>query len=100
MARKSGQTTNRSTSTGRTPDAKVLIGGCDRFLDRIAIADAAPGDVLVMAFSREPQHFAIISEADPMYLIHAYAQARRVVENGAKIAGARVLRAYSYRGVA
>jgi cell wall-associated NlpC family hydrolase len=85
---------------GRTPMPPQLLGGCDRFMDRIKITDAAPGDVLVMAFGIAPQHFAIVSRIDPMYLIHAYAQVRKVVENGAAIAGARILRAYRFRGLA
>ena len=85
---------------GRTPVPALLLAGCDRFLDRIKITEAEPGDVLVMAFATEPQHFAIVSRVDPMYLIHAYAQRRQVVENGAAVAGARVLRAYRFRGIA
>ena len=85
---------------GRIPDPHLLLAGCDRFLERVEIADVLPGDVLVMAFSRQPQHFAIVSKLDPMYLVHAYQSVGRVVENGAKIARARILRAYKYRGVA
>jgi NlpC/P60 family putative phage cell wall peptidase len=85
---------------GRTPDPKVLLDGCDRLLVRIPLHTAGLGDILVMAFASEPQHFAIVSRVDPMYLIHAYALARKVVENGAAVAHARTLRAYSYREVA
>lgn len=85
---------------GRTPDPRVLLGGCERFMDRIPASDAGLGDVLIMAFEREPQHFAIVSAVDPMYVVHAYAQRRGVVENGIKVSGARVVRAYRYRGVA
>ena len=84
---------------GPTPDPHLLLAGCDRFLDRIEIDDALPGDVLIMAFRRDPQHFAIVSRLDPIYLIHAYSSVGRVVENGVKIARARILRAYKYRGV-
>lgn len=85
---------------GKTPMPEVLIGGCERFMQRIPLVAADVGDVLVMAFRHDPQHFAIISERSPMYIVHAYAQARRVVENGAAVARAKVLRAYRLRGVA
>lgn len=84
---------------GRTPDPRVLLGGCNRFMDRIALDDVREADVLIMSFERNPQHFAIVSAVGPMYVIHAYAQRGRVVENGAEVAGARVQRAYRFRGV-
>jgi cell wall-associated NlpC family hydrolase len=40
------------------------------------------GDVLLLKIrSSEPNHFALISALDPVYIIHAYFSARRVVEN-------------------
>lgn len=85
---------------GQTPDPHLLLQGADRFLDQITLQEVGLGDVLVMAFKRLPQHFAIVSQVSPMYLVHAYQSVGRVVENGAKIARARVLRAYKYRGIA
>jgi NlpC/P60 family putative phage cell wall peptidase len=85
---------------GPTPDPKVLLGGCDRFLVRIPLNSINLGDVLVMAFQTEPQHFGIVSQVDPPYVIHAYALARKVVENGAAMANVKILRAYSYRELA
>lgn len=67
---------------GRQPQAAALIDGCRRYLDPIQIAQAALGDVLVLRFEREPQHFAIISQLSPMMVIHAYAAARKVTEMG------------------
>lgn len=84
---------------GRTPDPGVLLAACDRFLVRVPAHTATLADVLVMAFASEPQHFAIVSRVDPMYVIHGYASARRVVENGANVAHARILRVYSFREV-
>ena len=84
---------------GRTPDPELLAAGCDRLLDRIARADAGPGDILVLAFERDPMHFALVSSSAPERIIHAYAQRRAVVEQSLPVAGARVLRAYRYRGV-
>ena len=83
---------------GRLP-MDLLLSGCDRFLTRIPVAESGLGDVLVMAFRNYPQHVAIVSQLDPMYLIHAYLQVGRVVENGARVAGAKIVRAYRFRGI-
>lgn len=84
---------------GITPDPDFLWAACERFLIRISIAAATLGDLLVMAFPRQPQHFAIISRINPTYVIHAYLQRRMVVENGLPIPKAKLLRAYRFRGV-
>jgi NlpC/P60 family putative phage cell wall peptidase len=85
---------------GREPDAAMLLGGCDRFLDRVPVADARAGDVLVMRFAENPQHFAIVSNDAPQRIIHAYAQARRVVEHGLDaLWRSRIVRAYRFRGI-
>lgn len=84
---------------GRLPDAEAIYAGCERFMDRVDLADVRAGDVVVMAFERDPQHFAIVSAIDPMYLIHAYTSVRKVVENGAGIWRGRILRAYRFRAI-
>lgn len=86
---------------GRTPRPDILIRRCDEILDRIAIAAAGLGDILLMAFKVFPQHFAIVSNVAPMRVIHAYPLpgVARVVENGLPLAGAHVIRAYRFRGV-
>lgn len=86
-------------SYGRQPDPIFLANACARFLDPVQVSAAGLGDVLVLAFRRQPQHFALISRDAPKYVIHAYLQRRQVVENGLPIAGATVLRAYRLRGV-
>ena len=59
---------------------------------------------LLMRFEREPMHFAIISAGaagNPTRMIHGYAQARKVVENGIDaLWRSRIVRAYGYPGVA
>ena len=88
-------------SYGRSPDATALLAACERWLDPIAVGSARPGDVLLLRFAREPQHFAIISDWEPAYIIHAYAQARKVVENRLdEVWAGRVMRAFSFRGTA
>jgi NlpC/P60 family putative phage cell wall peptidase len=84
---------------GRQPDPNAVRTVCARYLDPVAVA--LPGDVLVMSFVREPQHFAILSCLEPRRMIHSYAQARRVVEHGVdELWRSRIVRAYSFRGIA
>ena len=65
---------------GRLPVARVIHEGCARWM--VPVTGAVQlGDILVMAFEAEAQHFAIVSALSPRYIIHAYAQARRVAEN-------------------
>lgn len=83
---------------GREPNSMLVLLGCERWLDPIPVARARPGDVLVMRFNLEPQHFGIMTRIQPDYLIHAYAQARKVVENRIDdLWRSRILRAYSFR---
>lgn len=85
---------------GREPDQKMLLSSVAEYLDPVDRPDMAPGDVLLCRFSNEPQHFAILSGSDPDMMIHAYAQARKVVENRIDDTWrARILRVYSFRGV-
>lgn len=78
----------------------ALIEGCERLLDRIDLADTDLGDVLVMKFETEPQHFGIVSNLEPPYMVHAFAQARKVVEHRIDALWlSRILRAYRFRGV-
>lgn len=80
---------------GREPDPRMLLAACSRYLD--PCRNPVPGDILLFRFKTEPQHFALISAPD--YMIHAFANARRVVENRIDDAW-RIVRAYSYRGIA
>lgn len=86
---------------GPTPRPDLLLAACERYLDRIALASVGLGDILLMAFKVFPQHFAIVSRVAPTYVIHAYplGAVDRVTENGVAVAGAKVVRAYRYRGV-
>lgn len=55
------------------------------------------GDVLLMRFETEPQHVAIVTDIG---MIHAYAQARRVVEHRLDSQWrSRVLGYYQYKGI-
>jgi NlpC/P60 family putative phage cell wall peptidase len=88
----------RCRGYGRAPDPKVLLTACDAYLDPIPVDAVALGDILVMRFEKDPQHFAIVSRLDPLYIIHAHAQARKVVEHRVDDTWrARIVRAYRFR---
>lgn len=55
------------------------------------------GDVLLMRFEKEPQHVAIVTDIG---IIHAYAQARRVVEHRLdSVWKSRIVGAYAFKGI-
>lgn len=84
---------------GPTPVPSKLLEACDLYLDRISVAVAALGDILLFTFLREPMHFGIISRSDPRYIIHAYAPIGRVVEHAIDSKWERrIVGAYRYRG--
>lgn len=85
----------------RQPDPATLLGGCERFLDRVPVSQMLPGDVLVFSLQETPRHFALLTYRNPNRVIHAYAllSARRVVEQSLPIAKARLLAAFAFRGV-
>lgn len=81
---------------GRTPEPSMLRAAIAEYLN---VADVErPGDILLMRFDAEPQHFGFLSTPD--YMIHAYAQARKVVENRIDDKWRRrIVGAYRFRGV-
>ena len=90
-----------SKGYGRAPDPAMLLAAAERYLDPIPVDAAVAGDILLMRFTIEPQHFAIVSALEPRSIIHAYSGARKVVEHRLdELWWSRILRAYRYRGVA
>jgi NlpC/P60 family putative phage cell wall peptidase len=88
----------RYAGYGRTPDPEMLLEACGDYLDP---GRGDLGDVLLLRFEREPQHFALISNLKPRRMIHSYAQARKAVENGIDhVWMGRIVRVYSFRGIA
>jgi cell wall-associated NlpC family hydrolase len=57
--------------------ASVVLKHCDT----INQSDVLPGDLMIFAFESEPQHIAIVTELNPVTILHSYAQVRKVVEN-------------------
>ncbi len=66
---------------GGTPDGRMLLEACRKYLDPVSTALAGIGDVLVFRWATDPAHFAIISSLEPMRIIHAFSSARKVAEN-------------------
>ena len=86
---------------GRMPEAAKIAAGCERWMTPVAFHALQLGDILVMRFEKEAQHFGILSQLHPRYMIHAYAQARRVGENRIDEAWSqRIIAVYRFKGVA
>lgn len=65
-----------------SPDSMMFVKAINKYMDKIELSEALPGDCLIMAFDSEPQHLAVISKIEPeIYIIHAYSLARKVVEH-------------------
>lgn len=68
---------------GREPDPVVLRAFARRYLSEIPIVGAGLGDILLFEWlPGRPMHFGIVSNLKPMQIVHAYASARKVCENG------------------
>lgn len=85
------------------PNPMLLVLACEEFMDRIKISEAGLGDVLVFSFIdrgvNQPQHFGIISQTDPNYVIHSLAGHKVVEHHVNEVWQRRILSAYRLRGV-
>jgi hypothetical protein len=90
----------RYRAYGRPPNPRLMISACDLYLDRILPSEALLGDIALGRVEKEPQHFGIISALNPAYVIHAYGQVGKVVENRAdENWRSKVMRMYRFRGI-
>lgn len=69
----------------RQPDGTSLIALADHYMARItdaSPADLKPGDVVVVSFDREPQHFGLVGDYrhGGLSVIHAHSVAGEVIE--------------------
>jgi NlpC/P60 family putative phage cell wall peptidase len=96
VARGLGLPVMDETDYSHQPDGHRLQAALDNHMLRIAAPE--PGAVLLMKFTTNPQHVAIM--ADKSEIIHAYGHARRVVRHqlDATWAG-RVVCCYRFPGV-
>jgi len=76
-----GHTISDRSGYGRIPAHNLFAQCIAEQCDPIALPDVRPGDLLSFAFRLEPQHVAIVTAIDPVMLIHALKDAKRVVEN-------------------
>jgi NlpC/P60 family putative phage cell wall peptidase len=84
---------------GRAPVRKALLANCARFLQ--VAQGMSLGDIVLLRCSGQPQHFGIISDLAPKSMVHAYFQAKRVVENTMDPNWtSNIVQVFSYRGVA
>lgn len=86
---------------GRTPQRALLLEAVGLYLVPVDVPQIA--DILLMQHEPDPdpRHFAIITALDPMYIVHAYAQMRKVVENRVDEKWrARVVGAFAFKGLA
>lgn len=87
---------------GRAPNPDLLFNKADQYLTKQTTGAIQLADIFIMRMQRdiEPRHFAIVSQLNPIYIIHAYASAERVVENIYDAdAGARTYARYRFRGI-
>lgn len=84
---------------GRTPAAGQLEQSLDSqpCLERVALTERAPGDLLLMRFASDPQHLAICAGDS---IIHAYETVGQCCEHRlSSMWAARIVRVYRFRGV-
>lgn len=100
-ARQCGHRLRDQVGYADVPHAGLFVAAIEEHCDRIALDAVKSGDLMIFAFAREPQHVAIVTQTDPHQIIHAWADAGRVVENGLDAYWRRRLRGcYRLRGVA
>jgi cell wall-associated NlpC family hydrolase len=82
----------------RLPHDNLLLQECDRYSIKKSLTNLLPGDILAFRISSEPQHLAILTDNNS--IIHAYIQAKKVVENHLDDAWrSKLAAAYCYPGV-
>jgi len=91
----------RRRSYTREPQPSMIFAVLDEYLDRIDVGELAPADVAVLRARHDlpPQHFGIIADGEPRTIVHAYAQMRKVVEQGFAPWAPLMVAAYRFRGL-
>ncbi|WP_396189776.1 NlpC/P60 family protein [Flavobacterium sp.] len=65
----------------RVPNGNLFDKIVNANLKRKHFEDVEPGDFLTFNFDQDPQHIAVVSEVNPLKIIHSYQKAGRVVEH-------------------
>ena len=91
----------RYTGYSRQPDGRTLVSGCAEFLDPIPLNTVQPGDILLLHFGHDPMHLSLVTETDPLRVIHALGvTTHNVAEHRIDATWhARIARAYRFRGI-
>lgn len=71
-----------SKGYSRYPINGVLMRIILEQVNPISRTEMVPGDFMAFAFRGEPQHLAMVTQLEPLYIIHSYAEAGKVVEHG------------------
>jgi len=70
-----------SKNYAHSPSAMLFKETVEQYCDKINLKDVKDGDLLTFTFRTEPQHIAIVSKVNPIYIIHAFSRARKVTEH-------------------
>lgn len=83
----------------RQPNPAEMRSLLEEHLDYVRWDSVQPGDILWFR-APEPQHLAIVTEMDPMRMVHAFARVNRVVETSVdRFWRGRLVACFKYRGV-
>jgi len=89
------------TDYGRRPSGLHMRRVLQDNLQPIALADLREADILHMATDNEPLHVAVVSRANPLYIIHSSSDFGKVIEQRLDDVYVRRLRAcYRIPGIA
>lgn len=73
---------NDKKSYPDVPNGKDFVHAVEQSCDKINLDIAQIGDLMIFAWTKNPQHIAIISNMNPMRIIHSWSGAGGVVEHG------------------
>lgn len=67
-----------NTNYSRNPNGDYLIRMCELYFNPIPMDEILPGDILVFAWGKEPQHLALYTDIG---ILHAHVRVKKVVEH-------------------
>lgn len=92
-----GMEVPNQTGYSRTPEEDRLLAGLDYYTNRIELAEAKAGDIVVIPFIHRMRHLAILTDKG---MIHSYEPKGMVVEHSIDERWRRLFRrAYAFPGV-
>lgn len=99
VAKDLGLSNFNTTAYSRAPNPQEMRKALEEHLDYVRWDAVQPGDVLWFR-APEPQHLAIVTQRDPMQMVHAFARVNRVVETGVdRFWRGRLVACFRYRGL-